>query len=182
VIMTDRRSTTLDDSSFARGGNRMTTGLDGGPSLLVRSLKEDLRTERPGCAVRITRCWVPLGTRPDDQPRRSQLLSDLSIRSRSDDRCSGWVAMLRITQHGGNLSGNPGVTTRRYRTGLDESVRLLSSQDGSGRVQLKDFGPTRNRKVVGSNPTSGSISAGEWPSSKSSMFSWIRSWQPQCLD
>src|SRR5215211_4605051 len=32
----------------------------------------------------------------------------------------GVVATLRITQHGGNLSGNPGVTTRRYRTALDE--------------------------------------------------------------
>jgi hypothetical protein len=42
-----------------------------------------------------------------------------------------------------------------------KSVPLLSSQDGSGRVQLKDFGPTRNRKVVGSNPTSGSKAAGQ---------------------
>jgi hypothetical protein len=38
-----------------------------------------------------------------------------------------------------------------------KSVPYLSSQDGSGWIQLKDFGPTRN-KVVGSNPTSGSIS------------------------
>jgi hypothetical protein len=37
-----------------------------------------------------------------------------------------------------------------------ESAPLLSSQDGTGRVQLEGFGPTRNRKVVGSNPTSGS--------------------------
>ena len=37
-----------------------------------------------------------------------------------------------------------------------KSVPLLNSQDGPGRVQLEDFGPTRNRKVVGSNPTSGS--------------------------
>ena len=37
-----------------------------------------------------------------------------------------------------------------------ESVPLLSCQDGARRVQLKDFGPTRNRKVLGSNPTSGS--------------------------
>ena len=42
-----------------------------------------------------------------------------------------------------------------------ESVPFLSSQDGSGRVQLKDFGPTRNRKVVGSNPTSGSKTAAQ---------------------
>jgi len=33
----------------------------------------------------------------------------------------------------------------------------VSSRDGAGRVQLEGFGPTRNRKVVGSNPTSGSI-------------------------
>jgi hypothetical protein len=51
-----------------------------------------------------------------------------------------------------------------------KSVPHLSSQDGSGRVQLEGFGPTRNRKVVGSNPTSGSISAGERPSSKTSPF------------
>jgi hypothetical protein len=31
-----------------------------------------------------------------------------------------------------------------------ELVPHLSSQDGAGRVQLKDFGPTRNRKVVDS--------------------------------
>jgi hypothetical protein len=42
-----------------------------------------------------------------------------------------------------------------------ESVPLLSSQDGSGRVQLEGFGPTRNRKVVGSNPPSGSKTAGQ---------------------
>jgi hypothetical protein len=43
-----------------------------------------------------------------------------------------------------------------------ESVPVLSSQDGSGRVQLEGFGPTRNRKVVGSNPTSGSTSPHPW--------------------
>jgi hypothetical protein len=73
-----------------------------------------------GVLFGITRCWVPLGTRPDDQPRRSQLLPGSSIQSRSGARRSGWVAMLRLTQHGGNLSGNPGVTTRRYMTTLDE--------------------------------------------------------------
>jgi hypothetical protein len=42
-----------------------------------------------------------------------------------------------------------------------KSVPHLSSVDGPGRVQLKGFGPTRNRKVVGSNPTSGSKTAGQ---------------------
>jgi hypothetical protein len=42
-----------------------------------------------------------------------------------------------------------------------ELVPHLSSQDGSGRVQPEGWGPTRNRKVGGSNPTSGSISAGQ---------------------
>src|SRR5829696_5455456 len=42
-----------------------------------------------------------------------------------------------------------------------KSVPLLSSQDGPGRVQLEDFGPTRNRKVEGSNPTSGSKTAAQ---------------------
>jgi hypothetical protein len=97
----------------------MTTGLDAGPSLLVRSLEEDAGTERPGCAVRITRCWVPLGTRPDDQPRRSRLLPTVSIRSRSDARRSGWGATLRLTKANGNHFGNPGADSRHHRTGLD---------------------------------------------------------------
>ena len=42
-----------------------------------------------------------------------------------------------------------------------KSVPLLSSQDGPGRVQLEDFGPTRNRKVEGSNPSSGSKTPGQ---------------------
>jgi hypothetical protein len=63
-----------------------------------------------------------------------------------------------------------------------ESVPYLSSQDGPGRVQLEGFGPTRNRKVVGSNPTSGSISPGEGPSSKTSRLGWNRRWQPQSLN
>jgi hypothetical protein len=39
----------------------------------------------------------------------------------------------------------------------------LSSQDGAGRVQLEGFGPTRNRKIVGSNPSSGSKTAAQKP-------------------
>jgi hypothetical protein len=42
-----------------------------------------------------------------------------------------------------------------------KSVPHLSSPDGSGRVQLEGFGPTRNRKVEGSNPSSGSKTAGQ---------------------
>jgi hypothetical protein len=42
-----------------------------------------------------------------------------------------------------------------------ESAPLLSSQDGTGRVQLEGFGPTRNRKVEGSSPSSGSKTAGQ---------------------
>jgi hypothetical protein len=42
-----------------------------------------------------------------------------------------------------------------------KSVPLLSSPDGSGRVRLEGFGPTRNRKVEGSNPSSGSKLAGQ---------------------
>jgi hypothetical protein len=42
-----------------------------------------------------------------------------------------------------------------------ESAPLLSSQDESGRVQLEGLGPTRNRKVEGSNPSSGSKTAGQ---------------------
>ena len=39
----------------------------------------------------------------------------------------------------------------------------LSSQNGSGRHLLDEGFPTRNRKVVGSNPTSGSKTAGQRP-------------------
>jgi hypothetical protein len=46
----------------------------------------------------------------------------------------------------------------------------VSSQDGSGRHLLDEGVSTRNRKVVGSNPTSGSISAAQWSSSKTSNF------------
>jgi hypothetical protein len=37
----------------------------------------------------------------------------------------------------------------------------VSSQDGSGRHLLDEGFSTRNRKVVGSNPTSGSKTAGQ---------------------
>ena len=63
-----------------------------------------------------------------------------------------------------------------------ESVALLSSHDGPGRVQLEDFGPTRNRKVEGSNPSSGSKIAGQEFPSKTSIFGWIRWWQPEHLN
>src|SRR5215212_3107328 len=49
----------------------------------------------------------------------------------------------------------PGPTGRHWM----KSVPHLSSHDGSGWVQLEGFAPTRNRKVVGSNPTSGSKTA-----------------------
>jgi hypothetical protein len=48
----------------------------------------------------------------------------------------------------------------------------VSRLDLSGADQIDAKHPTRNRKVVGSNPTSGSISAGERLSSKTSM-SWV---------
>jgi hypothetical protein len=60
-----------------------------------------------------------------------------------------------------------------------ESVPYLSSQDGPGRVQLEDIRPTRNRKVEGSNPSSGSILPARRLSSKTSTFGWIRRWQPE---
>jgi hypothetical protein len=63
-----------------------------------------------------------------------------------------------------------------------KSAPHLSSQDGAGRVQLEGFGPTRNRKVVGSNPTSGSKTAGQRLSSKTSTSTWIRRWQPEHLN
>jgi hypothetical protein len=49
----------------------------------------------------------------------------------------------------------PGTTGRVWM----KSVPHLSSHDGPGRDQPQGFGPTRNRKVVGSNPTSGSETA-----------------------
>jgi hypothetical protein len=46
----------------------------------------------------------------------------------------------------------------------------VSRLDPSGADQIDAENPTRNRKVVGSNPTSGSISAAERLSSKTSTF------------
>jgi hypothetical protein len=86
----------------------------------------------------------------------------VSIRSRSDGLGAAACHRAALTQHGvGNLSGNPGATTRHYGTASDEMGPFLSSQDGSGQVHPEGWGPTRNRKVVGSNPTSGSITAGQ---------------------
>jgi hypothetical protein len=56
----------------------------------------------------------------------------------------------------GNLSGNPGAATRRYGTGLDETGAAAEQPGWSWVGPAGGLGPTRNRKVVGSNPTSGS--------------------------
>jgi len=42
-----------------------------------------------------------------------------------------------------------------------ESASNLSSLDPSGAIQIDAEHPSRNRKVVGSNPTSGSKTAGQ---------------------
>ncbi len=57
----------------------------------------------------------------------------------------------------------------------------VSRLDPSGAVQIDAEHPTRNRKVVGSNPTSGSKTPGQRISSKTSTFGWIRRWQPEHL-
>jgi hypothetical protein len=44
---------------------------------------------------------------------------------------------------------------------LSDDALDLSSADAPQQHQADGFLPTRNRKVVGSNPTSGSISAGQ---------------------
>ena len=51
----------------------------------------------------------------------------------------------------------PGPTGRHQM----KSVPHLCSRKSPGWVLLEGFGPTRNRKVVGSNPTSGSKTAGQ---------------------
>jgi hypothetical protein len=58
----------------------------------------------------------------------------------------------------------------------------VSSLDPSGAIQIDAKHPTRNRKVVGSNPTSGSKTAGQGPSGKASIFRWIRRWQPEHMN
>jgi hypothetical protein len=63
-----------------------------------------------------------------------------------------------------------------------DEASILSRLDPSVAVQIDAEHPTRNRKVEGSNPSSGSIPAGEGPSSKTSTSSWIRRWQPQHLN
>jgi hypothetical protein len=95
----------------------------------------------------------------------------LSIRSQSDARgagarqpCCHLPSMVVTTLATQALI--PGGTGRHQM----KSVPLLSSQDGPGRVPSGRLGPTRNRKVVGSNPTSGSISAAQGLLSKTSRF------------
>jgi hypothetical protein len=63
-----------------------------------------------------------------------------------------------------------------------DSAPNVSRLDPSGAVQIDAENPTRNRKVVGSNPTSGSICASQGLSSKTSTFGWIRWWQPEHLN
>jgi hypothetical protein len=57
----------------------------------------------------------------------------------------------------------------------------LSSQNRPGWYLLDTCVSTRNRKVEGSNPSSGSICPGEWLSSKWSRIQRIRRWQPERL-
>jgi hypothetical protein len=104
----------------------------------------------------------------------------MSIRSQSDARgaearppCCDSPSMVATSLATQALL--PGTTGQVWM----KSVPHLSSHDDAGRVQLEGLGPTRNRKVVGSNPTSGSISAGGGPSSNTSKLRWSRRWQPQ---
>ena len=94
---------------------------------------------------------------PERVPRRAA-----SIRSQSDARRGrSEASTLRqrrlVATSLATQALIPGTTGQHQM----KSVPRLSSQDGSGRVQLEGFGPTRNRKVVGSNPTSGSKTAGQ---------------------
>ena len=63
---------------------------------------------------------------------------------------------------------------------MDEPADL-SSQDRPGWHLLDKCVSTRNRKVEGSNPSSGSVCPGQWLSSKSSRIQRIRRWQPERL-
>jgi hypothetical protein len=135
-----------------------------GWSLLTNRPRPECRKQPPSCDLRFTRFPEP-GARPDDPPRgRPRCDSTTSIRSQSDARGAGArQPRCELTQHGGNLSGNPGVTTRHHRTGLDGIGPVPEQPGWFWAVQLEGFGPTRNRKVVGSNPTSGSKTAGQRP-------------------
>jgi hypothetical protein len=63
---------------------------------------------------------------------------------------------------------------------MDEPADL-SSQDRPGWHLLDECVSTRNRKVEGSNPSSGSIPASQWLPSKTTTTVWIWRWQPQRL-
>ena len=91
-----------------------------GWSLLTNRPRPECRKQPPSCDLRFTRFPEP-GARPDDPPRgRPRCDSTTSIRSQSDARGAGArQPRCELTQHGGNLSGNPGVTIRHHRTGLD---------------------------------------------------------------
>jgi hypothetical protein len=58
----------------------------------------------------------------------------------------------------------------------------VSSENRTRKHLLDGCVSTRNRKVVGSNPTSGSETAAQRLSSKTSTFWWIRRWQPEHLN
>jgi len=58
----------------------------------------------------------------------------------------------------------------------------VSRPDPSGADQIDAEHPSRNRKVEGSNPSSGSIAAGRRLSSKTGAFGLIRRWQPDPPD
>jgi hypothetical protein len=57
----------------------------------------------------------------------------------------------------------------------------VSSLDPSGAIWVDGEHPARNRKVVGSKPTSGSICPAQGPSSKAGAIRWIGWWQPEHL-
>ena len=64
-------------------------------------------------------------------------------------------------QSGHSLGHSPCRKLGRSGTHSTDDAADVSSQNGSGWHLLDEGFPTRNRKVVGSNPTSGSISAGQ---------------------
>ena len=76
----------------------------------------------------------------------------------------------------------PGHNTTSPGTHSTDDPADVSSQNGSGWHLLDEGFSTRNRKAVGSNPTLGSKTAGQTPSSKTSTFGWIRRWQPEHLN
>jgi hypothetical protein len=115
----------------------------------------DLHTEATGQDVRAVlraASAQALGRGPGLRPSDCDRMLKVPNRSKHAAASARYLATFLATQ-----ALLPDPTGRHWM----KSVPHLSSHDDAPRDQLEGFGPTRNRKVEGSNPSSGSKTAGQ---------------------